>query len=186
MKIVFLNHFISSGGAERVTSLLAGKMVEKGHEVILMTNLFKPFYYEFNKQVKLMPLFDKEEQACSKKSLFYMIRNTRIMMKELRPDTVIGMMPLMSFVAVLAAVGLPTKVIASDHTSFERRMPFHIRLIRSYVYRFASKVTVLTKADYDYLGGKLPQKIVMPNPLAYPCVKIIGKDRKKCIGCWQA
>lgn len=181
MKIVFLNHFISTGGAERVTCLLADKMVEKGHEVILMTNLFIPFAYSVSGQVKKRALFVTENEANSCVSLCYMIRNARLMMKEETPDVVIGVMPLMNLVAVIAAVGLKTKVIASDHTSFDRKLPFHIRLIRTYAYRMANHVTVLTHADNNYLGDKLPRKTVMPNPLAYPCVKEIGNERKKTV-----
>lgn len=179
MKIVFLNHFISGGGAERVTCLLADKMVERGHNVILMTNLFKPFSYNVCEEVKKRRLFNTEKEAKSRVPLYYMIRNTRIMMKEEKPDVVIGVMPLMNLVAVMAAEGLKTKVIASDHTSFDRKLPFHIQLIRKYAYRMADHVTVLTQTDYNYLGKKLPRKTVMPNPLAYPCVTEVGNNRRK-------
>lgn len=179
MKIVFLNHFISGGGAERFTCLLADKMVEKGHSVILMTNLFKPFAYSVSEQVKKRGLYNTEKEAKSRVPIYHMIRNTRYMMKEEQPDVVIGVMPLMNFVAVMAAVGLKTKVIVSDHTSFDRKLPFYIRLIRKYAYRLADHVTVLTQADCNYLGNKLPRKTVMPNPLAYPCVKQVEVNRRK-------
>lgn len=181
MKIVFLNHFISGGGAERVTCLLSGKMVEKGFDVSLMTNLFKPFAYDFDERVKKIPLFITKKQSHSKLSLLHMIRNTRTMIKCEKPDVIIGVMPLMNFVAVVAAFGLKTKIIASDHTSFERKLPLHIKFIRNYVYRLAEHVTVLTQADYNVIGNKLKRKSVMPNPLAYPCVNDLGANRKRNI-----
>lgn len=181
MKIVFLNHSISGGGAEKVTMLLSGKMVERGYEVTLMTNLFKPFAYDFDERVDRRPLFRNKKEWSSHFSLFYMIRNVRKMLKDERPDVIIGVLPLMNLVAVIAAIGTGVKVIVSDHTSFDRPLNPHIRFIRSFVYRFADAVTVLTQVDYDFLGKRLPRKVVMPNPLAYPCVEMLDGPRRKNI-----
>ena len=46
MKVVFLNHFIAGGGAERVTCLLTNNLVNKGYSISMMTDLFKPFAYD--------------------------------------------------------------------------------------------------------------------------------------------
>lgn len=181
MKIVFLNHFISGGGAERVTCLLAGKMAENGLDVTMMTDLFRPFAYHVNDNVKRLPLFITKKQAGSHVYFLYMVRNVRRMIKKIRPDVIIGVLPVMNMVAVIAARGTKTKVIASHHTSFDRPVGIHIRFIQTFGYRLADAVTVLTQADYNYLGKKLPQKVVMPNPLAYPCVEGADYSRKKNI-----
>lgn len=179
MKIVFLNHFISSGGAEKVTYLISKSMIGRSHEVGLMTNVLKPFFYDFDERVERLPLFNNEREWHSFFSLYYMIRNVRRMLKRNRPDVIIGVLPLMNLVAIVAAFGLKTKVIVSDHTSFDRPVKIFARFIRSFVYRFADAVTVLTQTDYDYLGTRLPRKVVMPNPLAYPCVETVANPRKK-------
>ena len=179
MKIVFLNHFISSGGAEKVTYLISKSMISRSHEVGLMTNLLKPFFYDFDESVERLPLFNNEREWHSFFSLYYMIRNVRRMLKRNRPDVIIGVLPLMNLVAIVAAIGLRTKVIASDHTSFDRPVKIFARFIRSFVYRFADAVTVLTQTDYDFLGKRLPRKVVMPNPLAYPCVVTVANPRRK-------
>lgn len=181
MKIVFLNHFISGGGAERVTCLLAGRMAESGHEVILMTDLFRPFAYTFDERVRKIPLFTSEKESRSHVYFLYMVRNVRTMIKDEQPDIIVGVLPVMSMVAIIASYGTKTKVIASHHTSFDRREGWHIRFIKDYAYRFADAVTILTQADYNYLGSRLPKKVVMPNPLAYPCVKDVTNPRKKNI-----
>ena len=182
MKIVFLNHFISGGGAERVTCLLADKLQKSGHAVIMMTDLFHPFAYHVDESVRKVKLFNTEKEAHSRGYLYYMIRNTRAMLKREQPDVIIGVLPIMNLVAILAAKGLKTKVIASHHTSFDRRENIHIMVIKNQVYKWADAVTVLTQADYDYLGKRLPKKVVMPNPLAYPCVNTpVGNRRKNIV-----
>lgn len=178
MKIVFLNHFISGGGAEKVTCLISRSLICRGYEVSLMTNLFKPFSYDFDERVERLPLFYNEREWHSYFSLYHMIRNVRRMLKRENPDVIIGVLPLMNFVAIIAAIGLRTKVIASDHTTFDRPVKIHVRFIRSFVYRFSDAVTVLTQTDYDLLGKRLPRKVVMPNPLAYPCVETVDNPRR--------
>ena len=179
MKIVFLNHFISGGGAEKVTSLISKSLICRGNEVGLMTNLLRPFFYDFDERVERLPLFYNEREWHSLFSLYYMIRNVRKMLKRDSPDVIIGVLPLMNLVAIVAAIGLKTKVIASDHTTFDRPVKIFARFIRSFVYRFADAVTVLTQTDYDFLGKRLPRKVVMPNPLAYSCVEMVDNPRRK-------
>ena len=62
MKIIFLNHFITGGGAERVVSLLSKKMIEKGHRVCLVTDVSVPFAYQFDPKVYIYPLFRNEHE----------------------------------------------------------------------------------------------------------------------------
>lgn len=171
MKIIFINHFIAGGGAERVTSLLSKKMVEKGHEVWLITDLSIPFAYKFDKNIHTYPLYKNKREKKSLLSFCYMIKNCRSYIKKEAADVIIGVLPLMNLVAIIASFGLRKKVIASEHTSFDRPLNWHIGFVRNIVYRFADVVTILTQADFNYLGSKLPNKVVMPNPLSYPCVK---------------
>ena len=61
MKIVFLNHFIAGGGAERVTCLLTNNLVNKGYSISMMTDLFKPFAYDVDEKVNKINLFRTKE-----------------------------------------------------------------------------------------------------------------------------
>lgn len=181
MKIVFLNQDISGGGAEKVTSLVSACLLKRGYDVGLMTNTFKPFAYDFERGIQRHALFQNEKEWHSRFSFFYMVKNVRRMLKKETPDVIIGVMPYMILVAVVASVGLKTKVIASDHTTIDRPVNPHIRFIKSFVYRYADAVTLLTQTDYNILGNKLPQKVVIANPLAYPCIEKVENTRKKII-----
>lgn len=181
MKILFLNQDISGGGAEKVTSLISGSLIKRGHKVSLMTNLSKPFAYDFDNDIECVPLFKNDREWHSFLSIFYMIKNVRSNIKREKTDILIAVMPYMIFVAVVASIGLKTKVIASDHTTIDRPVNPHIRFIRSFVYRFADAVTLLTQTDYNLLGKKLPQKVVIANPLAFPCIESVDNPRKKII-----
>lgn len=181
MKIIFINHFIAGGGAERVTSLLSKKMVEKGHDVCLITDLSIPFAYKFDKNIYTYPLYKNKREKKSLLSFCYMVKNCRSYIKKEAADVIIGVLPLMNLVAIIASLGLRKKVIASEHTSFDRPLKWHIGFIRNIVYHFADVVTILTQTDYNYLGSKIPNKIVMPNPLSYPCIKEKAFRRKNIL-----
>ena len=184
MKIIFLNHFITGGGAERVVSLLSKKMIEKGHRVCLVTDVSVPFAYQFDPKVYIYPLYRNEHEKRSFIKLYYMVKNCRLYIMKESADVLIGVLPLMNLVAILASIGLKNKVIASEHTSFERPLGVHISMIRNIVYRLADVVTILTQADYNYLGRKIPNKVIMPNPLSYPCVheKLIRRKNILAVG----
>lgn len=181
MNIIFLNHFIAGGGAERVVSLLSKKMIEKGHKVCLVTDVSISFSYEFDTNVCVYPLYRSDREKRSFLRLYYMVKNCRFCIKKETANVLIGVLPLMNLVAILASMGLKNKVIASEHTSFDRPLGWHIRFIRNVVYRFADVVTILTQADYNYLGSKLSNKVIMPNPLSYPCVQEISVRRKNIL-----
>ena len=181
MKIVFLNQFISGGGAERFTCLIASEMAKIGHDVILMTDLFYPFAYEFDSRVRRVALFLNQKEAKSHLNFIYMVRNARAMIMKERPDVIIGVLPVMNMAAIIAAIGTNTRVIATHHTSFDRKVGLHIQFIQYYGYRFADAVSILTEADSQFLGKRLSKKVVMPNPLAYPCVSDNNQERRKNI-----
>ena len=181
MNIIFLNHFIAGGGAERVVSLLSKKMIEKGHKVCLVTDVSISFSYAFDTNVCVYPLYRSDREKRSFLRLYYMVKNCRFCIKKENAHVLIGVLPLMNLVAVLASMGLKNKVIASEHTSFDRPLGWHVRFIRNVVYRFADVVTILTQADYKYLGSKLSNKVIMPNPLSYPCVQEVSVRRKNIL-----
>lgn len=180
MKILFLTETMSGGGAERVVSLISRELSNRGHEVLLMTDIYKTVAFNISEKVKTLPLF-KQKKYDGLKRIFSMVFNTRETLKKEKPDIIIGVLPVMNFVAILASIKLGVKVIASDHTSFDRKFSWPINFIRNHVYQLADAVTILTQADYDYLGKRLPRKVVMPNPLAFSCITDVCNERKKNI-----
>lgn len=181
MKIIFFNHFISSGGAERVTSLISKQFVEDGHDVSLVTDVFYPFTYQFDDRIKVLPLFDRNNQRQSRWSLFLMIKRCRKYIKKEHADILIAVLPLMTFTVYLASLGLKQRLIASDHTSIDRPVGWHIRFIKKYIYPRASVVTLLTETDAKILGDRLPNKVVIPNPLSFPVVSTDFPPKEKTI-----
>lgn len=172
MKILIVCPKLNHGGAERVAVCLANGFFLVGHEVTMASNLIEEVTYELNPQIQVFNLVGK-----SKRPLFKWLSAIRILrsyIKTNKPDVIIGIMQLCSFVAKLAATGKHIPVIMTEHDSFERPLsaPFTWMqyFCKYYLNKIYTHVTVLTSADKVLVHKTLKHVTVMPNPLAIPTV----------------
>jgi len=91
-------------------------------------------------------------------------------------------MEICTFISYLAALGLNIPVIMTEHNSFERPasapMSFRKKLFKFWINKLYKHITVLTPADKQYIGNRLKNIEVMPNPLFLKPVKVIpSKDK---------
>jgi glycosyltransferase involved in cell wall biosynthesis len=167
MKIAIVCSRLGLGGAERVAVLWANSFVNKGYEVILISNLFEDITYHVDDRVKLKNLISTNNNKFLK--WFSAFLNTRKIFNEVRPDIAIGIMGTCSIVSWFAALGIRISVIASEHNAFERpsyaSLSYKDKIIKFFIYRFFRCVTVLSEADRCFVKGKLKNVFVMPNPL---------------------
>ena len=165
MKILFYIPTLIGGGAERVTSILCNELSNRGHEILIATDVRRG-HYPISENVKLLPLYysNKKVKFIQRVSVIY---HARKILRNVNPDIVVGVMPVFFLLARIITIGSRVPVIASDHTSFLPSKLMKFRFIRDYCYKYASAVTILTEKDYSILGDKLPQKVVIPNPLTY-------------------
>ena len=182
MRIAIVCSRLGLGGAERVAAIWANGFVNKGYEVILISNLFEDITYHVDNRVKLNNLVSTNNIKLLKWcSAFY---NTRRIFNKERPDVAIGIMGTCSVVSLLAALDISIPVIASEHNAFERpsyaSLSFKDKIIKFFIYRFFRCVTVLSEADKCFVNSNLKNVFVMPNPLPLE----IGHDvlvRKKTV-----
>ena len=132
MKVCFLNVNMAGGGAERVSVLLLNHMnLEDGYDMHLITDTIAPFAYQVElSENHIHPLYKSEKEKKGNFSFLYMVKNVRRYLKEIKPDILVCIMPWMTLVGTLAKIGLPVKLIASDHTSIDRPVHFHIKFIK--------------------------------------------------------
>ena len=168
MKIFIVCARLCQRGAERVAATLANGLEEKGHEVTLLTNLFEEQSYEIANGVNVVNLVSQNHNRFSK--WLGAIRIIRQQIKAERPDVIIGIMQLCSFVSKMAAMGTGIPVIMTEHDSFERPLSAPLSKVdyfkKFWLNRIYKVVTVLTEADKQVIGGRLKHVVVMPNPLA--------------------
>lgn len=205
MKIVIVLETLQSGGAERVATLWANAFIKLGHEVVLATNKKQsdaPFVYNINSHVTIVKCFSMFSDVRQTWVIFlkrYLsivykvikrLSNTcsalfllrRLFRKE-KPDIILGVMNTTSVYALIAALGLPCRVIATEHNAFERpaEVPLSImqRFFKFKVNKCFKVVSVLTEADKLYIGDKLNNVYVMPNPLSLQPIKNCNEVQKE-------
>ena len=169
MKIAILVKKLTDGGAERVASLWARGFYEQGNEVtILIKEPDKPITYKVPAGIIIKSV--KPLQSGLFMSLRYDIKLRKII-RVIRPDYLICLLDGEGIHAKIATIGLGVKVIQTEHNSFERpdNMDFNLkqRFFKFFCNKYMSIVTVLTRADKDYIGSRLKNVQVLPNPLAY-------------------
>lgn len=167
MKIFVVCVKLNGGGAERVGVSIANSLSFRGHQIYMISNIYEPIVYSLDKHIEVRSLCSNTYQPYKK--WLSSINNIRKYIKEDKPDIIIGIMQLCSFVAKLASIGTGIPVIMTEHDSFERPASapfsrndlfFKYKLNRIYDY-----VTVLTEADKIVIDNKLKRVEVMPNPL---------------------
>lgn len=180
MKIAIICSRLGYGGAEHVAVTWANGFVNRGHEVILISNLFEEQTYFVDKQIRLYNLVS----TCKNKIVKWgsAILNVGSVVKRERPDVIIGVMGTCSLLSKIGTIGLKVPVIATEHNSFERPnsapFGFWIWLSKFCFNKLYKHVTILTHADRDVIGNRLKNVSVMPNPLALrPLFSIPSKEK---------
>ena len=182
MKIFIVPSRLCAGGAERVGIVLANGFAQKGHEVYLLSNTNLDIVYPISSSVHVVNIFPNTTNKFKK--WIGAVRQLRIEIKKHRPDVILGIEETCSLIAKIASRGQQTHVICTEHNSYQRppsapmgRMEWFMKYQMTKLYEC---VTVLTEADRDYIGSRLDNVVVMPNPLAIQPVENIP-DKKKVL-----
>lgn len=170
---------MSYGGAERVGVMLANGL-SVSHSVYLISNTLEEPTYEVKSSVQPLPLFSSISSKIEKWAST--LPNIRKYAKTYRPDVIIGIMETCSLVAKLATIGLNIPVIMTEHNAFERPKNTPLTkwqiITKFYINKLYCCVTILTEADKEFIGLRLKNTVVMPNPLFLtPIINLPVKEK---------
>lgn len=175
MKIFIVCPRLCHGGAERVGATLANGFANRGHEVFMISDLYEEVTFHLAENVKLLNLTAPSKNTYIK--WLHAIRILRAYVKNEKPNVIIGIMELCSFVSKVACIGYNIPIIATEHNSFERPssapMGKKSFFMKYFVNKIYDKVTVLTDADRVLTQSHLRNVQVMPNPLCLPSLTTI-------------
>ena len=172
--LLFVTKHLSGkgGGAERVLTLVASELADRGHEVEIAT--FDPpgatDFYSIDSRVRRKRLGVGDVLAQSGLfDVFRQMRALRALLRARKPDVAIGFMHS-SFVPLgLAAMGTGVPVIASEHTAFDHYRSFGLQgaLVRATAPLFAS-FTATSERVRSGFPAKIGRRMaVIPNPVVF-------------------
>ena len=190
MKILLCVDRLTGGGAQRVASLWATGWAQLGHDInICLSNDRTPRTYSVPDSAKFYSI-DWNITNGYVRHLMKLLFSKRRMIKVIKqvdPDVIITVGTHWSEIVYEARerTNLLIPIICTDHNSYERPLSAPMSKRDTYLkYEFSKRfeqVTVLTQADKDFIGGRLTNVDVLPNPLAFEPVQSLPQKKKTII-----
>jgi glycosyltransferase involved in cell wall biosynthesis len=153
------------GGAERVLSIVASGLAQRGHDVVVATadRPGTPSFYAFDPAPRIACLGKRSGASWHPMALSRLRRELGLN----RPDVAIGFMFAGYATLAAAAAGTGVPVVASEHTAFDhyRRRGLQSRLLRGTARRFAAFTIPSERVRLGYPKLVADRMTVIPNPL---------------------
>lgn len=173
---------LSSGGAERVLSILSKPFADHYDDVQYIMWYDNPVFYDIDKRVKIVCL---EKEAGSRSTLKRMAWFRKYVNVQ-KPDLVLALSAPFNMLTLASLLGTSHKIVAAervDPRSF--RWGKHLEILRNLLYHKATGILAQTEYCKDYFKGSLYKKTdVIFNPVIMPEEMIgsaIRTEKKKVI-----
>jgi len=157
---------LSSGGAERVLSILSKPFANSYDKVEYIMWYDNPVFYQIDKRVQIVSI---EKEIGSKNTLKKMMWFRSYIRKQ-NPDLILAFSAPFNMLTLTSLLGTKHRVIACervDPRSF--RWGKHLEILRNLLYKTAYGILVQTQFCKDYFTGKLYDKAeVIFNPVLLP------------------
>jgi glycosyltransferase involved in cell wall biosynthesis len=175
LRVSFVVPAIGSGGAEHALVILAQRWAELGRSVTILTydDGTQPPFYDLYNAIKHVPLNLAGESyglLSAVRNNFKRARVLRGALRDSRPDVIVSFIDQTNVLTVMAAMGLPVKVIVVEQSDprSARIKPAWARL-RRWSYGQAQRIVVLSPQDGVFFSPRLRRQLkAIPNPFVPP------------------
>ena len=174
MKITFVTATLTSGGSERVMSIVANKMQERGYVVEIVCLNDQIVFYPINEGIKITHVEVEAETKSLPKKLWWF----RKYIQKTQPDVVIAFMVSVYTVTLLALMGIDIPVISSvrndpAYSNLRKKITRKILLPRS------AHVVVQTQQIKEFFNKNIQKKTtVIYNPVNEQVFEVKGERLK--------
>ena len=159
MRFFFLLASLGSGGAERVVSLLANKMVERGHQVEIICLKFNDVYYQTDSRVKVTLAMEQTKNRLTE--VFWL----RKYLKKQKPDVVIPFTEGVYCFTILSLLGTGIPIIASERLD-PAAMSTTRKILKRLLLPYADWLVVQTQSIKEYFPKSIQKKAsIIYNPV---------------------
>lgn len=164
MKIVFLSYLHGFGGAEKQNVMLANAMVERGHDVTLISISADNNCYHLDERVKYIYLPDRKTNAVRIVSRYQDIKKK---LKEIRPDITVNFWFQSTYMTAFMKKSITGKVVYSERGDpGDKEYNGMMGIIRSLtLHRIDGFVFQSTGAQSFFNNSVQSRSTVIPNPV---------------------
>ncbi len=161
MKITFVTSTLTSGGSERVMSILANGLCKNNHQVEILCLNKHLVYYSVDERIKLYFIEEETNGGGLLKKIIWLRKHV----KESQPDVVIPFMEAVYCVTLLSLIGLPIPVISSERID-PRKSPFLRNILRCIFLPLTTHLVVQTNDIKSYYPSFIQKKTtIIYNPV---------------------
>ncbi len=165
-KVLLVVKSLACGGAERVVVNLAeGFVTSKMDVVVVTTDGEVPDYFELSGNIQRFSLVNWKKVNNPIKRNWSLLRELRKIFKEEEPDFIISFVHMVNLRAILAHIGLNSKLIITEHTSpLKAPLAIQWRTTRRILYPLCDRLVCVSEgvsAGFDWLR----KRSVIYNPI---------------------
>lgn len=176
MKIIFVTSTLTSGGSERVISLLANHFAEKGNNVEVVCLKEPVVFYPLRDDVKIS--FAEKEVG---KSLLSKIKWLRLRVIEDKPDVVVSFMILVYLTTLFSLMGVNVPIVTSERND-PGSFSWWKRVLRKILLPCATCHVVQTQKIKDYYTEGIKRKtVIIGNPVTNKVFDVQPVEKKDII-----
>lgn len=176
MKIIFVTSTLTSGGSERVISLLANHFAEKGNNVEVVCLKEPIVFYPLRDDVKIS--FAEKEVG---KSLLSKIKWLRHRVIEEKPDVVVSFMILVYLTTLFSLMGVNVPIVTSERND-PGSFSWWKRVLRKILLPRATCHVVQTQKIKDYYTEGIKRKtVIIGNPVTNKVFDVQPVEKKDVI-----
>ena len=182
MKIVFLSADLCDGGAQRVISVISGKLADKGLDIYLYLFCQDERDYPINEKV-ILEIMCEDYAAYCKLSGLQRARRIREYLKRVEPDVAIGFLQA-GYALYISSAGLNIKRIASIRNNpekIDKSSGLRARINKFWL-SHADALILQNNSQKKYAEiKKWKNTVVIPNPITDKVVSNTTYNyREKC------
>ena len=157
---------LTCGGAERVVvNLAAGFSQSKLDVIVVTTDGEVPDYFTLSNDVKRLSLLNWKKIRNPIKKNWCLMRELRETFKQQEPDYIISFVHMVNLRALLAHIGLNSKLIITEHTSpLKAPLAMQWRIIRRILYPLCDKLICVSGGVADSFDW-IKKRSVIYNPI---------------------
>ena len=170
MNIAFVISSLSSGGAERVLSLLANEFIKKGYQVFIITICKDEIFYILDEKIQIIELnlcgISTNKLEALKRN-FKIVKELRKCLKIIKPSCIISFMNSTNIYSILANFHLKSKLIISEHIDYRFvKLSFFWSIQQKIFYRFSDTLVSVSKGvDQNFKYLNIQKRTVISNPV---------------------
>lgn len=164
MKIVFLSYLHGFGGAEKQNVMLANSMVDKGHDVTLISICANNICYELDSRIKYIFLPDRVSGPLRIVDRFLGIRK---ILNEIKPDITVNFWFQSAYMTALMKKSIVGKVIYSERGDpGDKEYSGALGLVRKIVLPRIDGFVFQSNGAQNYFNDRVKERsVVIPNPV---------------------